>query len=90
MTAAVKVVSTRTYLHPLRPGGPGWVADTAGGCSCDIGGFDRVKARVYRLQGHALDFAREHAATHTCPSWRASGERCTTLCTDCGGRGWVA
>ena len=89
MTAAVKVVSTRTYLHPLRPGGPGWVADTAGGCGCDLGGVI-AKARVYLLQGHALDFAREHAATHTCPAWRASGERCTEHCADCGGRGWVA
>ena len=29
------------------------------------------------------------ALTHTCPSWRASGERCTTFCADCGGRGWA-
>ena len=38
----------------------------------------------------ALSFATAHAETHTCPSRRASGERCTTFCTDCGGRGWVA
>ena len=32
----------------------------------------------------------EHGETHTCPSWRASGERCSDICTDCGGKGWVA
>ena len=61
-----------------------WIADTSTGCGCEIGGFTGCDL------SHALDFARAHAATHTCPSWRASGERCTTFCADCGGRGWVA
>ena len=34
----------------------------------------------------ALSFATEHAAEHTCPSWRASGEPCSPYCTE----GWVA
>jgi len=68
-----------------------WIADTSTGCGCEIGGFTGCEpTRVYADLGYALDFAREHAATHTCPSWRASGERCTTFCADCGGRGWVA
>ena len=68
-----------------------WIVDTSDGCACEIGGFTgHEPTRVYADLSHALDFAREHAETHTCPSWRASGERCTTSCTDCGGRGWVA
>jgi hypothetical protein len=68
-----------------------WIADTSTGCGCEIGGFTGCEpTRVYADLGHALDFAISHAATHTCPPWRASGERCTTFCADCGGRGWVA
>ena len=67
-----------------------WIADTSDGCGCEIGGFTGCEpTRVYAGLGYALDFAREHAETHTCPSWRASGERCTTFCTDCGGTGWI-
>ena len=67
-----------------------WIVDTSDGCACEIGGFTgHAPTRVYADLGHALDFAREHAETHTCPSWRASGERCDEHCADCGGAGWI-
>ena len=93
MSAAVKVRPARYGgIYDALPDGEygaratwrDWIADTSTGCGCEIGGFTGCDL------GHALDFARAHATTHTCPSWRASGERCTTFCTDCGGRGWVA
>ena len=67
-----------------------WTVDTSDGCRCEIGGFTgHESTRVYADLPHALDFARAHAATHTCPSWRASGERCDESCADCGGAGWI-
>ena len=93
MSAAVKVRPARYGgIYDALPDGEygaratwrDWIADTSTGCGCEIGGFTGCDL------GHALDFARAHAETHTCPSWRASGERCTTFCADCGGRGWVA
>ena len=79
MSAAVKV-------RPARYCGGDWIADTSTGCGCEIGGFTGCgPTRIYADLGHALDFARAHAETHTCPSWRASGERCTEHCADCGG-----
>ena len=87
MSAAVKVRVVRP--HPWWA--EFWIVDTSSGCGCEIGGFTgREPTRVYADLGHALDFARAHAETHTCPSWRASGERCDEHCADCGGRGWVA
>lgn len=86
MSAAVKVRPARYARASWRD----WIADTSTGCGCEIGGVTgREPTRVYADLGHALDFARAHAATHTCPSWRASGERCTTFCADCGGTGWI-
>lgn len=94
MSAAVKVRSytpRMAYLVTGRSSWRDWIVDTSSGCGCEIGGFTGCEpTRVYADLGHALDFAREHAETHTCPSRRASGERCTTFCADCGGRGWVA
>lgn len=95
MSAAVKVRSARhqggAFLDGQYARWRDWIVDTSSGCGCEIGGFTGCEpTRVYAGLGHALDFARAHAATHTCPSWRASGERCTEHCTDCGGRGWVA
>ena len=67
-----------------------WIVDTSSGCGCPIGGYrGDDTARVFHGLGYALGFARAHAAMHTCPSWRASGERCDEHCADCGGRGWV-
>ena len=100
MSAAVKVRSNTPRLAYVVTGPFGrmrspwldWVVDTSEGCRCKIGlelagviGLEH--ARLYADLGHAFDFAR--AATHTCPSWRASGERCTPACADCGGAGWV-
>ena len=96
VTAAVKVRSARHQGGVILDGQCAraswdWIVDTSDGCACEIGGFTgHAPTRVYADLSHALDFAREHAETHTCPSWRASGERCTTFCTDCGGKGWVA
>ena len=102
MSAAVKVRSNTPRLAYVVTGPFGrmrspwldWVVDTSEGCRCKIGlelagviGLEH--ARLYADLGHAFDFARAHAATHTCPSWRASGERCTPACADCGGAGWV-
>ena len=90
MSAAVKVRPARYCVGAILDGQYAratwrdWIADTSTGCGCEIGGFTGCDL------GHALDFARAHATTHTCPSWRASGERCSPYCTDCGGRGWVA
>ena len=90
MSAAVKVRPARYCGGVIldgqyaRASWRDWIADTSTGCGCEIGGFTGCDL------GHALDFAVAHAATHTCPSWRASGERCTIFCADCGGRGWVA
>ena len=96
MSAAVKVRSARpqggAFLDGqyARASWQDWIADTSDGCACEIGGFTgHEPTRVYADLSHALDFAVAHAATHTCPSWRASGERCTTFCTDCGGTGWI-
>ena len=97
MSAAVKVRPARYCGGVIldgqyaRASWRDWIVDTSTGCGCEIGGVTGCEpTRVYADLGHALDFAREHAETHTCPSWRASGERCTTFCADCGGRGWVA
>ena len=93
MSAAVKVRPARYGgIYDALPDGEygaratwrDWIADTSTGCGCEIGGFTGCDL------GHALDFARAHAETHTCPSWRASGEPCSPHCTDCGGKGWVA
>ena len=86
MSAAVKVVmwSARTTTA---------VVMTTNGCGCLIDPGAPVLRDILLFPAGfaaALDFAVEHAATHTCPSRRASGGRCTTFCTDCGGRGWVA
>ena len=68
-----------------------WLVETRDGCRCPIGGWNGGEpTRVYRRFEDAAAFAAEHAETHTCPSWRASGEPCSPYCTDCGGRGWVA
>ena len=66
--------------------------DTSDGCRCIVDPGDPLLPRIAILESFvlALDFAVAHAATHTCPSWRASGEPCSPYCTDCGGRGWVA
>ena len=98
MSAAVKVRQTHYYYGGVildgqyaRVSWQDWIVDTSDGCACEIGGFTgHAPTRVYADLGHALDFARAHAETHTCPSWRASGEPCSPYCTDCGGRGWVA
>lgn len=84
MSAAVSVVMCR---------GTSMAAVTTGeGCACLVDPEDLLPYILLFAGGFAaaLDFAVAHAATHTCPSWRASGERCTTFCADCGGRGWVA
>lgn len=53
----------------------------------------RTREGLFLLAGES-DFvhraAWRHAARHACRSWRASGERCTDACADCGGRGWVS
>ena len=86
MSAAVKVRVVRP--HPWWA--EFWIVDTSSGCGCPIGGYrGDDTARVFHGLGYALDFARAHAATHTCPSWRASGERCDEHCADCGGAGWI-
>ena len=97
MSAAVKVRPARYCGGVIldgqyaRASWRDWIADTSTGCGCEIGGVTgHEPTRVYADLSHALDFAVAHAATHACPSWRASGERCTTFCADCGGRGWVA
>ena len=98
MTAAVKVRSTHYYYGGVildgqyaRASWRDWIVDTSSGCGCEIGDVTGCEpVRVYADLGHALDFAREHAETHTCPSRRASGEPCSPYCTDCGGKGWVA
>ena len=99
MSAAVKVRPARYGgIYDALPDGEygaraswrDWTVDTSDGCRCEIGGFTgHAPTRVYADLGHALDFARAHAATHTCPSWRASGERCDESCADCGGAGWI-
>ena len=99
MSAAVKVRPARYGgIYDALPDGEygaraswrDWIVDTSSGCGCEIGGFTGCEpTRVYAGLGHALDFARAHAETHTCPSWRASGERCTSACVDCGGAGWI-
>ena len=86
MSAAVQVVmcSARSTMAAVM---------TTNGCGCLIDpGTPALRDILLFRAGFAaaLDFAVAHAATHTCPSWRASGERCTERCTDCGGRGWVA
>ena len=83
MSAAVKVRKTLFKS---------WLVDAAEGCACLVDPEAYIFPDVLLFPGgfaQALDFAVTHAATHTCPSWRASGERCTTFCA-CGGRGWVA
>ena len=96
MSAAVKVRSARpqggAFLDGqyARASWRDWIVDTSSGCGCEIGDVTGCEpVRVYADLGHALDFAREHAETHTCPSRRASGERCSDICTDCGGAGWI-
>ena len=94
MSAAVAV-----FMAPsVKPDPPTVLVSTSGfgydgaGCRCRIDHADPYMPMVRRFSfwSEALLFATEHAEAHTCPSWRASGERCTTFCTDCGGRGWVA
>ena len=94
MSAAVSV-----FMAPnIRPAAPTVLVSTSGfgydgaGCRCRIDFADPYMPMVRRFATfpEALSFATEHALTHTCPSRRASGERCATFCTDCGGRGWVA
>ena len=68
-----------------------WQVSTATGCGCEIGGYNGTHpSRVFIEWGNAIGYATEHAATHACPSARASGEPCSPYCTDCGGRGRVA
>ena len=87
MTAALRVRPIKATVLGVRfP--PDWMVDTSGGCGCAIG-WDSGRCRFFLRLAYALEFARVHAATHTCPSWRASGERCDTSCTDCGGKGWT-
>ena len=76
MSAAVKV--RQTLLKS-------WLVYASDGCGCYLGRY--AAALFYSDLPGALGFAIAHAASHTCPSWRASGERCTTFCADCGGRG---
>ena len=84
MSAAVRV--TGQADHGV------WLVETRDGCRCRIDHADPYMPMVRRFATfpEALSFATEHAETHTCPSWRASGERCSDICTYCGGRGWVA
>ena len=79
MSAAVKVRQTLFKS---------WLVDASDGCGCYLDPY--AATLIYSALPGALDFATDHAATHTCPSWRASGERCSDICTDCGGKGWVA
>lgn len=78
MSAAVKVRKTLFKS---------WLVDAGDGCGCYLGRY--TATLIYGDLPRALGFAVAHAATHTCPSWRASGERCDTSCTDCGGKGWT-
>ena len=99
MSAAVKVRPARYGgIYDALPDGEygaraswrDWIVDTSSGCGCPIGGYrGDDTARVFHGLGYALGFARAHAAMHTCPSWRASGERCDEHCADCGGAGWI-
>lgn len=84
MSAAVSVVMCR--------GTSTAAVTTAEGCACLVDPEDLLPDILLFAGGFAavLDFAVAHAATHTCPSWRASGEPCSPYCADCGGRGWVA
>ena len=84
MSAAVSVVMCR--------GTSTAAVTTAEGCACLVDPEAYVFPDVLLFPGgfaQALGFAVAHAATHTCPSWRASDERCDTSCTDCGGKGWT-
>ena len=66
---------------------PGWITDVPGVTRNEA--LRKAGNGVVRQQAIAalLDM---RAATHACPSRRASGEPCSPYCTDCGGRGWVA
>ena len=84
MSAAVSVVMGR--------GTSTAAVTTAEGCACLVDPEARVFPNILLFPAGcaaALAFAGAHAATHTCPSWRASGERCTSACVDCGGTGWI-
>ena len=88
MSAAVKVF--------MSSGGRAVLVSTSGfgydgaGCRCRIHADPYMPMmRRFSFWPEALLFATEHAATHTCPSWRASGERCDEHCADCGGAGWI-
>ena len=99
MSAAVKVRLARYGgIYDALPDGEygvraswrDWIVDTSSGYGCPIGGYrGDDTARVFHGLGYALGFARAHGAMHTCPSWRASGERCDEHCADCGGAGWI-
>lgn len=78
MSAAVKVRQTIFKS---------WLVYASDGCGCKLGSY--TATLIYGDLPGALDFARAHAETHTCPSWRASGERCDEHCADCGGAGWI-
>ena len=85
MSAAVSVVMCR--------GTSTAAVTTAEGCACLVDPEAHIFPDILLFPAGfaaALDFAVAHAATHACPSWRASGERCSPHCADCGGRGWVA
>ena len=93
MSAAVSV-----FMAPnIRPAAPTVLVSTSGfdydgaGCRCRIDFADPYMPMVRRFSfwSEALSFATEHAETHTCPSWRASGERCDESRADCGGAGWI-
>ena len=94
MSAAVAVFTAPS----VKPDPPTVMVSTSGfgydgaGCRCRIDHADPYMPMVRRFPTfpEALSFATSHAAEHTCPSWRASGERCTDACEDCGGKGWAA
>ena len=94
MSAAVAVFTAPS----VKPDPPTVMVSTSGhgrdgaGCRCRIDHADPYMPMVRRFPTfpEALSFATSHAAEHTCPSWRASGERCTEHCADCGGKGWAA
>ena len=93
MSAAVAVFTAPS----VKPDPPTVLVSTSGfgydgaGCRCRIDHADPYMPMVRRFPTfpEALSFATSHAAEHTCPSWRASGERCTEHCADCGGAGWI-
>ena len=88
MSAAVEVFMGPHSRTTIVSTASGWGRE---GCECHIDHADSYMPMVRRFPTfpEALSFATSHAAEHTSPSWRASGERCTEHCADCGGKGWT-